>query len=271
MSFKLGIQLYTVRKEAEEDLGGTLRQIKAMGYDGVELAGLYEHTPEEVRDLCAEIGLTPIGAHCDEITLAKDPYKMFGEFATIGCKYVAVAWLREPYRPTEPAFEFAMDLFTNLGKIAKKFGITMLYHNHWFEFSVENGILGIEKMFNAMPASYVGTEFDMGWVSLVGIEPAYLLKRNVGRVPIVHVKDFVNENVVPFDFGNGEDRPAPHQPKGTEFRPLGQGSFDMPALLAAARDAGTEWIIVEQDQTTPGKTPLECAAESISYLKTLNV
>mgnify|MGYP002513746799 CR=1 FL=1 len=34
-----------------KNLYATLKKVKAMGYDGVEFAGLYGHTPEEVRDV----------------------------------------------------------------------------------------------------------------------------------------------------------------------------------------------------------------------------
>ncbi|MBP1757611.1 MAG: sugar phosphate isomerase, partial [Firmicutes bacterium] len=54
-----------------------------------------------------------------------------------------------------------------------------------------------------------------------------------------------------------------------EFRPLGQGVQDFPEILQAARDAGAQWVVVEQDQPSMQKTPLECAATSIAYLKTL--
>jgi sugar phosphate isomerase/epimerase len=59
----VAIQVYSVREVAEKDLKQTLQEIKNMGYDGVELAGLYGHTPEEVRDYLKEIGLVPISAH----------------------------------------------------------------------------------------------------------------------------------------------------------------------------------------------------------------
>ena len=44
----------------------------------------------------------------------------------------------------------------------------------------------------------------------------------------------------------------------------------MPAILAAARDAGCEWVVVELDSPSMGLTPLECIKESIDYLVTIN-
>lgn len=50
MKFSVAIQVYSVRDDAEKDLNGTLKKIKEMGYDGVELAGLYGYSYEEVKE-----------------------------------------------------------------------------------------------------------------------------------------------------------------------------------------------------------------------------
>ena len=44
----IGYQVYSAREDAAKDLLGTLKALKAMGYDGVEFAGFYGHTAEEV-------------------------------------------------------------------------------------------------------------------------------------------------------------------------------------------------------------------------------
>ena len=53
------------------------------------------------------------------------------------------------------------------------------------------------------------------------------------------------------------------------MRPVGYGAQDFPAILAAAEKAGTEWVVVEQDEPTKGLTPMECAKSSMYYLKSL--
>ena len=52
--------------------------------------------------------------------------------------------------------------------------------------------------------------------------------------------------------------------------PVGYGVQDMPAIVEACKDAGSEWLIIEQDDPSMGKTPLECIKLSIDYLKTIN-
>ena len=37
IKFKIGLQLYSIRQMAEKDLYETLKRVKALGYDGVEL------------------------------------------------------------------------------------------------------------------------------------------------------------------------------------------------------------------------------------------
>ena len=44
MALPIALQVYSVRDFASEDFKGTMEKVKAMGYDGVELAGLYGHT-----------------------------------------------------------------------------------------------------------------------------------------------------------------------------------------------------------------------------------
>ena len=59
----VGVQVYSVRGDAEKDFAGTMKKIKKMVEDGVELAGLYGLTPEQVRDAIREAGLVPLSAH----------------------------------------------------------------------------------------------------------------------------------------------------------------------------------------------------------------
>jgi protein SCO1/2 len=56
MSFPIALQLYTVREDLANDFEGTLRKVKAMGYEGVEFAGLFGHKPESIQKLTETVG-----------------------------------------------------------------------------------------------------------------------------------------------------------------------------------------------------------------------
>jgi sugar phosphate isomerase/epimerase len=52
---------------------------------------------------------------------------------------------------------------------------------------------------------------------------------------------------------------------GWEDVPAGDGELDWPAILAAADDAGTEWIVVELDN--PSADPVADVARSLTALR----
>ena len=54
---QVGVQLYSVRKRCEEDLVGTLKAIKEMGYAGVEFAGYYGKSANELKAIRGDLGL----------------------------------------------------------------------------------------------------------------------------------------------------------------------------------------------------------------------
>ena len=139
MAFPVALQMYSLRKEASENLYATLKKVKEMGYEGVEFAGLYKHTAEEVRDMCADIGLIPISAHVPYLEMMADPEGVLGQYATLGCKFVAVPYLTPEYRPGQDIFPEVIKNIAMLGGVAKKLGMTLLYHNHEFEFMKLNG------------------------------------------------------------------------------------------------------------------------------------
>ena len=48
MALPVALQLYSVRDELEADFEGTIAKVKEFGYDGVEFAGLYGRSAEQV-------------------------------------------------------------------------------------------------------------------------------------------------------------------------------------------------------------------------------
>ena len=270
MSFPIAVQVYSVRDDASKNLYGTLKKIKAMGYDGVEFAGLYGHTAAEVKEMCADIGITPISAHVPYVDMVKDPEGVLGIYAEIGVKYVAVPYLAPEHRPGTDAFPEVIKNIAMLGEVAKKLGITLLYHNHDFEFITLNGKYALDILYEEVPADLLQTELDVCWVNVGGEVPANYIRKYTGRCPVVHCKDFYGEKSEDMYELIGIDKKAPVRPGNFEFRPVGSGLNDFPAIVAAAKDAGANWLVVEQDKPSMGLTPLQCIEKSINYLKTIN-
>ena len=266
----IAIQLYSVRDDASADLRGTLEKIKALGYDGVEFAGLHGHSAKEVKAMCEDVGLVPISAHVAYQEMMPDPRGVLSVYAEIGCKYVAIPYLTPDLRPGTEGFAEMVKNTAMLGEIAKEMGMYLLYHNHDFEFEKIDGKYALEVLYDTVPATLLGTELDTCWVRVGGEEPAAYVRKFAGRAPVVHLKDYAggkSDNM--YELIGIESEKKETQEKPFEFRPVGSGVQNIPAIIAAAEDAGAQWMVVEQDQPSMGLSPLECAQKSISYLKSL--
>lgn len=269
MALPVAVQVYSVRDDAKADLRATLEKIKAMGYDGVELAGLYGYAPADIKKMCDEIGLVPISAHVPYLDMMGAPKGILKKYAEIGCKYVAVPYLSADYRPEGGNFGEVIENVKMLGKVAKDLGMQLLYHNHDFEFVKIDGKYALDILYDEVPAEYLQTELDTCWVNVGGEVPAEYIKKYTGRAPVVHLKDFYGEKSDNMYELIGIKSEAPKRPSNFEFRPVGSGVQDFPAILAAAEAAGAEWVVVEQDNPSMGLTPMESIAKSREYLKTI--
>lgn len=268
MKLPVAVQLFSLRNEAAEDLRGTLAKVKEMGYDGVELAGLYEREPEEIRAMCEAAGLIPISAHVGMERILRKPYFAFEPYVRVGCKYVVIPYSPLENFPHSPNYKYAKRNIATCVEAAQDLGLKVLYHNHKHEFVKHGGKYLLDEFLCDFPD--IATEFDVAWVDASGDDPVRRIRDYKGRVPIVHLKDYYGEKgeeyyaLIALD-----DHGEPPSPKGREYRPLGQGIVDIPAVVKAAEESGAEWFVVEQDDATPGMTPLECAEASIKYLKSL--
>jgi len=274
MMFPIALQLYSVRDELEKDFVGTLRKVKSLGYDGVEFAGLYGNKPSDVAKTLKEIGLIPISAHVPFIELIADPKGVVNAYTEIGCRYIVIPYLTAEYRPNGEKFNEVIEGARIIGKMAKDMGLTLLYHNHDFEFEKIDGKYALDVLFESVSEELLKTEIDTCWVNVGGENPSDYIRKYSGRSPVVHLKDFVMPGKKPEkmyeliglkDDGNEKSTEA----TAFEFRPLGHGVQNFDEILKACREAGTLWVIVEQDAPSMGKTSLECAQISIQYLKGL--
>lgn len=268
--FPMALQLYSVREETEKDFEGALKKVKDLGYDGIEFAGLYGKTADEVKKLCKEIGLVPLSAHVPFSDMLESD-ELFKTYAKIGCRFIVIPWLPEDQRPGTAKFDEVIRGANDIGKRARTFGLTLCYHNHDFEFVKADGEYALDRLYREVPAELLETELDTCWVNTGGEDPAKYLLKYKGRASIVHLKDYIGKKTgkeYALSYCSPEEK---KEMEGRfEYRPIGYGVQRFTEILNAAEQAGTEWIIVEQDDPTPGKTPLECAELSINYLKTIN-
>lgn len=243
------LQMYTLRDDAAADLEGTLAAVKAIGYAGVELAGYAGKTAAEYKQLLDANGLSAVGAHVGFDQAIGDAAQAIDEAKLFGLTYVVVPWVGSPYADSLDGFRELGAKLTEASAAYAAAGLKLGYHNHAFEFAkVEDGVNGFDALFGAA-GPHVVIEMDTFWVKKGGQDPVAYLGKYAGRVPLVHLKDMDADG---------------------DFAPVGAGTIDYGALIPAARAAGAEYFIVEQD-SCKSASPLESVRISFENLKAWGV
>jgi sugar phosphate isomerase/epimerase len=243
---QIALQLWTVRDLTASDVPGTLHAVHEAGYRTVEVAGLPETAPDELRRLLDEAGLTVAAAHEGIAGLRLDPDAIAAKLTTIGCPRIIVPWLPVEDRMTHSDVRrFALEL----GDLARRFAerdIRLGYHNHDFEFEALDGTTTWDILLAELPPD-VELELDVYWAAHAGRDPVSLIQAAPDRIRLLHMKD----------------RSAGQEPRDL---PAGEGTLDFPAIVAAARAAGVEWYVAEQDEP---RVILDDIASAYRYLATL--
>lgn len=275
MALPIALQLYSVRDDMKADFKGTLQKVKALGYDGVEFAGLFGQNAATIKAWCEEIGLNPISAHVPLKEMLEDCEGILDTYKEIGVKFVAVPYVDADRRPGTEGWLPTIEAIAKIGAAANERGLILLYHNHDFEFTKVDGEYGLDMLYRMVPADLLQTELDTCWVNVGGENPADYIHKYDGRCPVVHLKDFYRESVNPDEplyelIGIKSEEKKPVK-KSFEFRPVGKGMQDFPSIIKAAENCGATWFVVEQDNPSMEKTPMECAEISINYLKSIGL
>ena len=257
---KTAIQLYTLRREAAQDLESTLAALKDAGYDGVELAGTYGYDGEKLRALLDKYGLEPISAHIGLDSAEKEG--VLEEYQKIGIKYAVIPMTAKPTPETKD--ELLSRISAACGKFAS-FGFIPGYHNHTYEFEMElDGKKWYDHIAEAIPDAM--KELDLCWLQVGGGDAVEYINKYRGRVDLLHVKDYVGRGRVTKPDGTPPSVPLA---EGLEFdqRAVGDGVLDLDGIVRSARECGTKWLIVELDEPQNGTTALDCAIRSAAALK----
>jgi len=244
---RLSVQLYTLRDQLDQVLAGTLREVRDIGLEFVELAGFYGRSAEEWKNLLETNGLTAKSAHIGLGELEHAYDKVVQDAKTLGLEYVIVPWIgRERYDAGWDKFGQELD---SIGRRLRQDGLSLAYHNHDFEFvPAQEGGDGSEQplavLYAAASSDTLKAELDLAWIKIGGGDPAAWVRKLGSRAPLVHLKDY-----------------DPSQ--NPQWVPGGKGIVDWDPVLAACRETGVKFGVIELDAYAG--QPIDAVRESFRY------
>jgi len=226
---KVGVQLYSVRKEMLSDATGTLKKLGQMGYQEIESAqsekgNYYGLAPKEIKKILSDQGMYLRSGHTH---IDNNWQRSIDEAAEAGQEYIICSVLPSPGQ-TVANYQKSADMFTQAGEQCKKSGILFGYHNHSSEFESVDGQVLYDVLLNRVNPDLVHMEMDLGWVIAAGKDPFVYFDKFPGRFPLWHLKDM---NLT--------------EKKSVEF---GKGSVGITDLLKHAKQAGMKYYFVEQEE-----------------------
>jgi sugar phosphate isomerase/epimerase len=236
----LALQLYTVREALRADADAALARLAEIGYRYVEpfdLVGFGRPLAEAIR----RAGLRAVSTH--QSIVGQDVEAVCEVAADFGIGLVVEPWV-DPDRWTTPdAIAGVAGELAGAAAVAAKHGITVGYHNHWFELEHRfDGRTGLEVLTDHLPPEVV-LEVDTYWAAVGGEDPAGLVGRLGSRVVALHLKD----------------GPISRDTKAQV--PVGQGAMRFPEIIAAAPGA---LRVVEADDSQ--LDPFDLLAQSRDHL-----
>ncbi|HSC67330.1 MAG TPA: sugar phosphate isomerase/epimerase [Cellvibrio sp.] len=248
---QLSVQLWSIKDDVAKDFEGTLKKLKAMGFQGVEFAGnfgAYEKNPQGLKAFLDKTGLKASGAHVHFDKLSPENFEATVAFyKAIDCKYLIIPMDKRAFTP-EGAKEVAADLEAIQKKLAPH-GMHTGYHNHKPEMLGAAGKTPWDVIGKGTSHEVV-LQQDVGWTEVAGKNPVDFVKAYPGRTITTHYKAAAP------DEGNKENAI------------IGKDTTDWKALIAANKTVGgTLWLVVEQEVYPDGLTPMQSVEASLKGLQ----
>lgn len=252
LPYKIGFQTWTIRKELENDFTGTLKKMKAMGFESLELCSpagyaqagfghLIKYKASELKKIINDTGLTCESCHYGMGELRNNLQERIDFAHELGIKQMVAASLWLPKTASLSDWQKGAQELNALGEKTKKNGIQLVFHNHNDELEKIDGKIIYDELVNELDADLVKLQFQV-WVVIMGYKAADYFRKYPGRFISAHL----------YDWPGSGDKPVA----------VGKGVVNWKEFFAAAKTGGLNNIYVEME--------MEHLAESADYLKRLS-
>lgn len=274
----VGLQLFTIRDLLSQSPKDVLESVAKIGYSHVETFDADPTTNsfwgipvDELKKILNDNNLSTHSGHYDlEQYLDKDNpeqenIEKYIEIAhNLGQKYIVapVPPMHKLNALDQSDYQYMADQLNKAGEMAKKAGITMGYHNHFWEFKqFGNGTKGLDILLAFTEPDLVTFELDIFWIAKAGERIPSYFSKYPGRFQLWHIKDMdrgysepIEQNEFDARTGKRDTIDLMETLSNTKYAEVGSGSIDYPALAQYAEESGLKHTFVEQDEIyTPDK------------------
>lgn len=223
----------------------------------MQVSGTCAFEAEWLAEQLKKNGLSCVITHTPPQRILAETDAVIREHQTFGCRYIGVGMAPGGMERGDWYDAFVQDFKAVAQKIAAADKLLM-YHNHNIEFARtgHGREIILDRMIDDFAPEELGITLDTYWVQAGGGDPVWWLRKLRGRVPCVHLKDMT------FVPGEGLG--------GIRMAPVYEGNMNFDAILSAAEDAGTAYLLVEQDDCY-GEDPFTCLARSFENLRAVGL
>lgn len=255
---QIGAQFYNLRDYCQnrEGIAESLKKVADMGYRTVQISGTCPYDPSWLRDELQKNGLSCVLTHIPPKWLEAAPGEVARDHDVFSCRYVGLGMIPGGLAGGMEDYLRFVETYRPVARAIREAGHYFMYHNHNMEFARtgRGRETYLERMAEDFPVEDMGFTLDTYWIQAGGADPASVIRQMKGRAPCVHFKDMVHSL---------EDKAA-------RMAPVGGGNLDFERILSACEDAGTQYILAEQDHSY-GEDPFQCLRRSYEYLRSLGL
>lgn len=247
---QVALILYTLRDHCKtpSDLNKTLGKVKEIGYPAVQVSGIGEVDPAELRKMLDDNGLVACATHEPGARILQETDAVIDKLKTLGVTHTAYPYPKDIDFADPAALDTLVAQLDAAGAKMADAGLVLMYHNHAIEFVRHKGVPFLQYVYDHTDPKHLQAEPDTYWLQAGGVNPVTFIEPLKGRLPVLHIKDYVYSPA---------NRPVPCE--------IGSGWLDFPAIIAAAEACGCQWFVVEQD-TCPGD-PFDSVKQSFEYIQ----
>ncbi len=252
-----GLNLFTLRHaiKTEEDFLETALRLRDMGYAFMQFSGA-PFNPDVIKRVSDASGLPVVLTHVPMDRIIGDTDALMEEHSRFGCTNIGLGMMPIETINDEAECKAKIEALEAAGEKMAKNGFKFFYHHHQFEFTKYGG----ETVFDYMlrTTKYINFTADTYWLQYGGVSVADFLLKLSGRIECVHLKDY-KMLTTKKDDGKYEVKPV--------FAPVGDGTLDFKAAVAAAKASGAKYFLVEQDNAPELDDPFGLVNQSIKYIR----